>query len=845
MKANKSNQIFLSSDQNHALCTHCDSPIAHESLYLIEHKHKKLEFCCMGCMTVYKVIHQKGLSAYYDIKDESEILKSRSPVELTGEFFHYLDQPAFIQDFSYDIDQDRIGMDFFLEGIHCTACLWIVEKLPDLVPGVASARLNIAKSVLSLSLYRSANFSSVARELKDLGYTPHPLRHNNQIQKLKKNAEKSLLYKIGLAAFASGNIMIYSVSIYAGADGAFLELFKNMTSFFALPVIFYSAIPFYKSAWGAMLQKKINIDVPIALAIILASLHGLLNHFHIFSQNLGPNYFDTITDLIFYLLLSRYFLLKLQEKGLGAFDFTSFYRQNSVLRKINQSLDQVENNQKISEQIYEEVYPEYVQVGDIVKIKPGQLIFFDGEIVGGESYFNTSMISGESYPQFKKLNDKVFSGWVNQSNEIHIKVEKDIWKSKLGHIFKTVESGWESKSPITLITEKLASHFLLTMLALSILTLIYYVFLKNNPILGFDKFFALLIITCPCALALAAPLAYIHSLGNALKKGIVFKNEMSLAKLPKIKNLFFDKTGTLTKGEIKVTKFNLSPLIVKYEWQFIPYFIESCLYLLTSQSNHPKARALQQFFSPILLQNNIIYKNQIHRLIINDVKEIPGKGITADVRYVKSKEMQQVRIKIEHDRFFIDAIEIATFDFNDQVRSDSKYQLERLKAEQYHIQVLTGDLKTPSEIVATSLGLNSNELKYNLEPEDKLKIIQSTPDCMMIGDGANDAMAMGSANVGLAVSGAMDISLRASDIYLTKPGITLVPHVLTIARETEKIIYRNLGLSLLYNALCIYLIFTGTFGPKLSAIMMPLSSLSVIFSTLWGTAKLRSIWKEN
>jgi len=776
-------------------CTHCDEE-AIVPLYNEDDSSLQNPFCCVGCKTVYNVIHDKGLKEYYEIKNNSATYKRRSPVDLKKDRFKYLDEPEFLKEYSYQKgDQSNaIVMEFYLEGIHCLACLWLIEKLPDFLPDVKLARLDMTKSIATITIHSDGHFSNVAEELSHLGYKPHPLKRNESTEKLRKKEEQKTLLKIGIAGAASGNIMIYSVSIYAGADGFFLTLFSYITVILAFPVLLYSATPFYKSAYNAIKNKSLNIDVPIATGLLVGFFHGVYNLI------LGnhTNYFDTLTDLVFLLLLSRYLLNKVQEKGLTANDLNFFYQSASVLKRVE--------NQWI------ETHPKYLSHGDEIKINSGEMIVADGFITEGKSTINASLLTGESIPEIKTIGDKVFSGTLNIDQDIVIKIEKTGNESRLGHILKEVESGWIQKAKIVELTNRFSQYFIAVTFVLSLGVATKYL-LAGNPALALEKTLSLLIVTCPCALALATPLALTHTLTRASKKGIIIKNDEVIEKLSKTKEVYLDKTGTVTFGHLKIEEFHLlkNP----------QHSIFDIIIALEKKSLHPVAKALKEFAAE--------HGGKVH-FEVSSYQETLGVGVSGFIN--------NHFYEIKDSKIFCDQEVIAQFILKDQVRKDSKLAIEIFKALKVSPHIISGDKEEVAQTVGRQIGLKENQVFSEVSPEKKLSIIEKSDHALMVGDGANDAMALSKAYVGVAVSGSMDISLRAADVYLTTPGIVPIADLIIISKETMKVIYRNLTLSLIYNIFSVIGVYIGFVSPVVAAIIMPASSLTVLISTLIGTKEL-------
>ena len=779
------------------ICTHCDGPI---EVAILDDDAQP--FCCQGCLTVFRVLQSNGLGNYYNIKNSGGLLRKRAPIQLSRTHFQYLDDPSFLQEYTQLNERDERSVSFYLEGIHCLACLWLIEKLPQLEPDVLEAKLDMEKSVVVLTLKPAGKLAQAALALDRLGYRPHPLKKNQKTEALRLREERLQLLRIGVAAAGASNIMLYAVSIYGGAEGNYAAFFNLLTVIFAIPVLSFSAWPFYRTAWMSLRNKEMSIDVPISLALISGALMGLYS----VAVGVNENYFDSLTALVFLLLLSRYFLKRIQDKGLAAQDLHFFYHNDSVRRSVGST-----------HETFASVHPQYLKVGDVIQLKSEDFIPVDGIILQGEVRINAALLTGESEAKKCSVGDAVFAGTQVIRGEVLVRVDQATRETRLGKILKSVEDGWAQKAQIVKVTQEISSYFLWTVCALS---LILFAKLSMEGTLrhAFEQMITLLIVTCPCALAIGTPLAFTRALGLAARNGVVVKNDAVLEKLGRVEKVFFDKTGTLTNGRPVVQEF----LILKQSWMPIYDVIMS----LEKRSKHPIAHALCEYTSA----------RNASLLEVEGFEEEVGNGVSGFI--------DGLRYSIHSYQVFEGDNAVARFSVCDRIREEASQTVATFLGRGLQVGVISGDKASIVHDVAEKVGIAHSSVFAEISPEEKNQMLKNESNVLMVGDGANDALALTSADVGVAVCGSADISLRAADVYLLNPGLEALGELHLLSQETMKIIRRNLVLSLSYNAVSVFAVFSGMITPLVAAIIMPLSSLTVLLSTLWGTKKQRTLWKS-
>ncbi|MBL7714231.1 MAG: cadmium-translocating P-type ATPase [Bdellovibrionales bacterium] len=716
----------------------------------------------------------------------------------------YLDDSEFVQ--SYATHESR-EMLFYLEGVHCAACVWLTEKLPDFCPGVEFLQLNLASGVARVRLYESGSFAQAAREIARLGYRPFPVKQG-QSDELRKKEDRKLLIQLGVAGMLSGNIMLLAVALYAGASGALAELFKWSSFILFLPVLFYSAVPFFKSAWASLRVKQVSIDVPIVFGLAVGTAVSIVNLF----MGSDQIYFDSLSTLVFLLLSTRYLLKKVNQHALNSSEWAHFLAPAKAKRFIGHSSKT------------ETVSVNLLRPNDLIQVLPGECFPVDGVVVQGEGAVNCSLLTGESALVAASPGTAVNAGTWNQHSPLIVRVVASGPKTRLNRILASVESSLRSRAPIVAYVDRVGQAFVVAVLALAVLGFFIGLFVSGVQE-GFQRALAIAIVVCPCTFALATPLAISLSIGRAAKAGILVKGADVLERLSQVRTVFFDKTGTLTVGELRVS-----------HWDQFSDGAAEALMALEIRSAHPIARAVQRYF-----QGRFEWLPEVE-----DFREQPGKGVSGTIRgdrfEVRSHPSldQTVSTRVG---LFKNGVIVGAMTFSDVLREDSKSSVDQLKAMGLHVGILSGDAGGPVQDVSGQLGIQPGNSFSALSPEQKAEVVKGSPFTLMVGDGANDAVALAQAHASVAVQGGMEMSLRVASVYSSQSGVRSIPALLVLAQETLRVIRRNLVFAVVYNLVGIAVALSGRLDPLFAAVLMPLSALTVFLSTMAGTGKLRRAFR--
>ncbi len=792
-----------------ARCAHCGETVAEADT-----RGDAPYFCCAGCRSVYAIVKAAGLSGYYAQKDPDETTLVRPRVSQRR--YQELDDPSF-QAQNCKAGEGQASVELLLEGVHCSACVWLVERVGRVVPGVTSSRLDLSRSVVSLAWDPGkVTLSRIAQGLASLGYSPHPLGESRA--EASRQSDRALLLRLGAAGAAAGNVMLMALALYSGAfsgmEAQYQALFRWGSFVLATPTVFWAGGVLLRGGWAALRTRTPHMDLPVSVGILAGYAGGTFNTI----TGRGEIYFDSLCTLIFLLLVGRY----LQQ---------SHHRRSTNQSELLQALSP-QSAHLIADGAERDVPVKTLTSGATLRVGAGERIPADGLVLRGSGSVDTSLLTGEPLPIELRVADRVYAGTTCQSGEFWLKVEAAGGDSRLGKLMASVEQQQQRRAPIVRLADRVAGHFVVGILGIAALTLAYW--LHVEPRHAIDHTVALLVVTCPCALGMATPLAVTVALGRAAKAGILFKGGEFMEELARPAVIVFDKTGTLTVGQPELVAW-----MGEVSWQ-------APLRALEAHSAHPLARSIQRAFP----ENN---------LPVSDVVELPqgglrgrvdGRELLVGAPALVQRELGELpawaaKMVEEHARSCRTPVLLAAggavravLAFGDAVRPEARENLERLARLGYRFEILSGDHQRVVDAVAEELGIEAESARGGRAPEDKLKRVQQLRDeglgVIMVGDGVNDAAAMAAASVGVAVHGGAETCLRAADIFATRSGLSPLTAAVIGSRRTLSAIRRGIVISLTYNVVGVGLAALGILSPLVAAIMMPLSSISVVSLALYA-----------
>ncbi|MFN4233524.1 MAG: heavy metal translocating P-type ATPase [Bacteroidia bacterium] len=780
-----------------SLCYHCGND-ALEAPILFDEK----TFCCEGCKTVYEILNQNNLCDYYDLNNNPGIT-AKNPDALKK--FAVLDDAKVRQKLIQFTDGKQTKVTFYIPYIHCSSCVWLLEVLYKLNAGIISSQVNFLRKEVSVTFKEDViSLRQLAELLTNIGYEPKLSFDDIQSEKKKVGINKNY-YKLGVAFFAFGNIMLLSFPEYLGidelAESEYRQFFGYLNFILALPVMFYSASGFFNSAYQGLRQGVLNMDFPIVLGIIAMFVRS---SYEIFSGT-GAGYMDTLASLVFLMLVGRMFQNKSYERISFERDYKSYFPVSTT----------------VIEKGEEKIIPlSELKVGQRLIIRNGELIPADAILFKGEAHIDYSFVTGESVPVEVVLGEIVYAGGRQQGGAIEVEVIKEVSQSYLTQLWNDKAFKKETKNDIGSLASKVSKWFTLVVLAISFIAAAFWIW-KGDNYKALNAFTAVLIITCPCALALSTP----FTLGNAMRilgrNKLYVKNAEAIEKAGKITSIVFDKTGTLTQN-------NQSK--IDYSGEVLNSVQTSMLRSLFRNSSHPLSKKLSDYLG----------KGDL--FTVSEFKEIVGKGIEAKVNNVLVKAGSATYLNIKSDdttaigsKVYIafDGKVAGVFTINNSYRKGLEKIIENL-SHNYKLHVLSGDNDKEKEYLKGVFGKTA-ELHFNQSPADKLnfiKKIQSQGEkVMMIGDGLNDAGALKQSDVGIAISDDINNFSPACDAVLEANEFHKLPSFLSFSRSCVFIILLSFMLSFAYNIVGTWFAVSGELSPLFAAVLMPVSSVTIILFT--------------
>ncbi len=784
-------------------CTHCGLPVP---AGLLEPEAPR-QFCCAGCRTAYTVIHEVGLDRYYELSERRE-----HAVEPSGRSWEEFDHPAFHQLYVRTRPDGLLETSLYLDGVHCPSCVWLVERVPLAVPGVREAELNVGRSLARLVWDGTRQpLSAIARFLDTLGYRPHPFR-GMRADEARRAEDRAALARIGVAAALAANIMTVALAMYAGWFGGMERVIERYFRWISLllvtPAILWPGRVFFTGAWAALRTRSLHMDVPIALALGAGFVRGAMNTV----TDTGPVYFDGLAVLVFLLLVGRFLQQRAQRAAIDSAELMYALSPSSA--------------RVVTDEGLRDVPTEALLPGMLVEVRATETVPADGVVTEGGSDVDVALLTGESAPVPVAPGSAVFAGSLNVAAAFRMRVDQAGEQSRVGKMLEEVARGAERRAPLVRTADRIAGWFVAATLALALLT--WAIWAGRDGTAAFDHAIALLIATCPCALALATPLAMTVAIGRAARAGILIKGGDAIERLARPGRLVLDKTGTVTEGRTALASWHgpddLRPLVLALE----------------RHSTHPVAEGFRRAWTGVAPSAEA-----------RDVQHTLGGGLVGTVdgrRLAVGAPAFVLALAADPDALAatvpatatpvlvaVDGRVAAVAAFGDPVRAGAAEALAGLRQGGWSLELLSGDAPAVVAHVGAALGFAPADVRGGATPEAKLRrveaLVAAHPTVVMVGDGVNDAAAMARAHVGVGVHGGAEACLATADVFLSRPGLASLVDLTGGARRTLRVIHRNIGISIVYNLAGVGLAMAGVLDPLIAAIMMPASSATVVLGS--------------
>ncbi len=789
-------------------CTHCNL-VFHKSAMIKEKSGEKtLYFCCKGCQGVYNLLSSEGLNTFYTRLGTNTL----TPPNKAFDDLEKFDLEGFVKKYVRVSSDGFSEISLIIEGIHCSACVWLNEKILHKTPGVLEATINYTNNKAKVVWdSNTVKLSEIIKTIRSIGYDAFPYDPKLQEERAVKT-RREYYSRILTAIFGMMNIMWIAIAQYAGYFDGIEQKHKdilNVAEFvLATPVLFYSGWVFFRGAYYGYKNRTVNMDTLVATG---ASLSYIYSIYAMVSRH-GEVYFDSVVMIITFILIGKYLEVLSKKQAIDTLDLISSTTPTEVtlLSGKKRVLTPIEN----------------VKIGDTIEVKAGDKVVIDGKIIDGSASFDESSLSGESLPVLKTKGDEILSGSLCIDSTIKYTALKDASSSLLHSIVALLEDSITKKPRIEQLANSISGYFSPIILLIAIATFTSWYLLG----FGFERSLivaiSVIVIACPCALGLATPMSTLMGISVAAKNGILFKEATYLETMAKCDTVALDKTGTLTEGKPKVINTTL-----------LKEFDHSLLYTLAKNSNHPISEGIQEY----LIAN---FKG-MDELELTQINSLQAKGISAkygnqNIFGGNALLMRDNAIAVEFNSsnllffFAIDKEIYAIFELKDTPKIDAKEMVDTLKALELDIVMLTGDHEKSAKSIANELGIK--DVRYSLLPTDKAEIIDAlhTKDhkVVMVGDGINDSIALAKSDIAIAVGSGADIAISVSDVVLLSDNAIKISQAFQIAKRTYQAIKENLTFSILYNIVAVPLAALGFIYPLLAALSMSLSSLVVVGNSM-------------
>jgi len=785
-------------------CTHCHLSFDESVMITETSQNKTLYFCCKGCEGVYHLLQDEGLDSFYE-KLGDQTLHPASAIE---DDLSRFDLEGFKNKYIKTDNNGLHEISLIIEGIHCSACVWLNEKVLHQTDGIIEATINYSNNKAKIIWDPDEiKLSQIIEKIRSIGYNAYP--YDPSLQEERNIKTRNEYYtRILVGVFSTMNIMWLAIAQYAGYFSGIEASHKNILNIaefvLATPTLFYSGWIFFRGAYYGLKNRFVNMDLLVASGALLAYLYSI----YAMLTRTGEVYFDSVTMIITFVLVGKYLEVLSKKQASDTLDriIGTMPTEATVIKSGEKALVSLEN----------------IIVGDIIELKPGEKVAVDGILESGAASFDESSLTGESEPAYKERGDTILSGTLCLDSVIRYRVTKRAEESLLHTITELLSDSITKKPVIEQLANTISGYFSLTILSIALLTFGGWYWMSGSFETALITAISVIVIACPCALGLATPMATLIGVSRAAKRGILFKESRMLETMAKATLLALDKTGTITQGRPSVIKM-----------QTMDGFDPTLLLALVQSSNHPVSQGIETYLRT--------HYPDLDSAPLTEIKSIDAKGITATAGRQKLAGgnlalMQHLGIPTSFESshtlflFAVDSKVVATITLQDQIKQGARESIDRLKQQGLKIVMLTGDHEKSAYAIATQVGIE--RVYHTLLPTDKATLIDQfhakEEIVVMAGDGINDAVALAKSDIACAMGSGADIAIEVSDVVLLDDRLESLADAFAISRRTFAAVKQNLGFSILYNIITVPLAVMGYVTPLIAALSMSLSSLIVV-----------------